>query len=296
MSRQTVAQWITECLVVSEKADLYGAKKCTGFSLVHVAGGSRIELKTVKIGARAHDPKELARLFEGTAENFAGGVPGVQQFELLAFYDDNDQPQSRYPLRKAADPDHAGIGTEAPTTAGVTSQMMRLTEAAFRISNHHGAELFRLMDKVIERQDKRIETLEREQHDAIELAVAVVQKSATDQHSRMIELLKLKQSAKDREAIMRVLPAVANRVLGKEIFPQGVADTAIFEHLAESLDEDQIKKMSVILRPEQWAFVADRLVEVLKKKQAREVEEKRLEESAKENGGAIVTTATEAAE
>lgn len=295
MSRQTVRQWITECLTVSEKADLYGAKKCTGFSLVHIAGGSRVELKTVKIGARAHDPKELANLFEGTAENFAGGVPGVQQFELLAFYDDGDQPQSRYPLRKAADADHTGIGTEAPTTAGVTSQMMRLAEACFRISNHHSAELHRMTERIIERQDKRIETLEREQHEAIELAVAVVQKSATDQHTRMVELLKLKQSAKDRETIMRILPAVANRVLGKEIFPQGMADTAIFEHLAESLDEEQIKKLSVILKPDQWAFVADRLVEVLKKKQAREAEEKRLEETS--NGGAIVTTGSaEAAE
>lgn len=288
--RQTIRQWIVECLSVSEKAELYGAKKCTGLSLVHVSGATKVELKTVKIGARSYDPKELASLFQGTADNFAGGVPGVQQFELLAFYDDGEQPQSFYPFRVAADPDHQGLATEGPTSTGITSQLMRHNEAVSRLGWHHTGEVFRVLERTIDRQDKRIEMLEKEQLDAIELAKELVLKQAADSHNRTIELLKLKQSAKDREAIMRILPPVINRVTGKEIFPQNMVDTAIFENMAETLDEAQIKQLATILKPEQWALVADRLVQALENKAKREEEEKKIEQGG--NGTITTTTST----
>lgn len=268
--RKSLRQFIAECLLVSEKQDLYGVKKCTGFSLVHMRGGQEIELKTIKIGSRQWEPKELAELFESTAETFAGGVPGTQQFQVMAFYDDQERPQSFYPFRKACDPDHEGITTEAPTPTGQLSQFMRHLEAKERMTSQYTVSIFSILERTIKTQADRISMLEREQFDAVDLAKEMILKNATENHDREVNLLKAKQNASDREKIVALLPAVANRVFGKEVFPQSVADSSLFENLAGTLTEKQVQQLSQVLTPEQWGLVAARLVDHLDKKASRE--------------------------
>lgn len=279
--RQTMRQFIADCLLVSEKQDLYGVKRCSGFSLVHMRGGQQVELKTVRIGSRSWDTKELAQLFESVAENFAGGVPGVQQFQLLAFYDDQDQPQSFYPFRKAGEQEGDGIVTEGPTGTGPMAQMMRHYEADRRITTQYASTLFSYMERLLDKAGKRIEQLEQQEQDAIELAKTVVMEQSQKQHERRIEIMKLERAEKDRDTIVKLLPAVANRVLGKEIIPQSDADSAIIEHLADTLEPDQVQKLAAVLRPEQWALIADRVLQVLDSKAKRE---KAREEATKTAG------------
>jgi hypothetical protein len=285
--RQTMRQFIAECLLVSEKQDLYGVKKCTGFSLVHVRGGQQVELKTIKIGAKAWDTKELANLFETVAENFAGGVPGVQQFQLLAFYDDNDQPQSFYPFRKAGEQEGEGIVTEAPTGSGPQAQFMRHYEADRRITTQYANSLFSHMERMLERAVKRIEQLESQEQHAIELAKTAIFEQVTKEHERRKEIMRLERAEKDREAILRLLPSLANKVVGKDVFPQATADSALLEHLAESLDQEQVAKLASILRPEQWGLLADRILQILEKKEKREKERQEL---LRKNGSITLLT------
>lgn len=273
--RKNLRQFITECLLVSDKQDLYGVKKCTGFSLVHMRGGQEVELKTIKIGSRQWEPKDLAELFESTAETFAGGVPGTQQFQVMAFYDDNERPQSFYPFRKTCDPEHDGITTEPPTPTGQLSQMMRHLEAKERMTSQYTVSIFSILERTVKVQADRIAALEKEQFDAVDLAKEMILKSASENHGREMELLKAKQSAGDREKVLALLPAVVNRVTGKEIFPQSTADSALFENLAGSLTEKQVQQLASILTPEQWGLVAARLVDVVDKRIAKEESEKK---------------------
>ncbi len=273
--RKNLRQFITECLLVSDKQDLYGVKKCTGFSLLHMRGGQEVELKTIKIGSRQWEPKDLAELFESTAETFAGGVPGTQQFQVVAFYDDNERPQSFYPFRKTCDPEHDGITTEPPTPTGQLSQFMRHLEAKERMTSQYTVSIFSILERTVKVQADRIASLEKEQFDAVDLAKEMILKSAAQSHDREMELLKAKQSAGDREKVLALLPAVVNRVTGKEIFPQATADTALFENLAGSLTEKQVQQLSSILTPEQWGLVAARLVDAVDKKVAKEEAEKK---------------------
>ncbi len=272
--RKNLRQFITECLLVSDKQDLYGVKKCTGFSLLHMRGGQEVELKTIKIGSRQWEPKDLAELFESTAETFAGGVPGTQQFQVVAFYDDNERPQSFYPFRKTCDPEHDGITTEPPTPTGQLSQFMRHLEAKERMTSQYTVSIFSILERTVKVQADRIASLEKEQFDAVDLAKEMILKSAAQSHDREMELLKAKQSAGDREKVLALLPAVVNRVTGKEIFPQATADTALFENLAGSLTEKQVQQLSSILTPEQWGLVAARLVDAVDKKIAKEEADK----------------------
>lgn len=273
--RKNLRQFITECLLVSDKQDLYGVKKCTGFSLVHMRGGQEVELKTIKIGSRQWEPKDLAELFESTAETFAGGVPGTQQFQVMAFYDDNERPQSFYPFRKACDPDHDGITTEPPTSTGQLSQFMRHLEAKERMTSQYTVSIFSILERTVKTQADRIAALEKEQFDAVDLAKEMILKSVAQNHDREMELLKAKQSAGDREKVLALLPAVVNRISGKEIFPQSTADSALFENLAGSLTEKQVQQLAGVLTPEQWGLVAARLVDVVDKRIAREEAEKK---------------------
>lgn len=273
--RKNLRQFITECLLVSDKQDLYGVKKCTGFSLLHMRGGQEVELKTIKIGSRQWEPKDLAELFESTAETFAGGVPGTQQFQVVAFYDDNERPQSFYPFRKTCDPEHDGITTEPPTPTGQLSQFMRHLEAKERMTSQYTVSIFSILERTVKSQADRIAMLEKEQFDAVDLAKEMILKSAAQSHDREMELLKAKQSAGDREKVLALLPAVVNRVTGKEIFPQSTADSALFENLAGSLTEKQVQQLASILTPEQWGLVAARLVDVVDKRIAKEESEKK---------------------
>jgi len=278
--RPTLQQFIAECLLVDEKQDLYGVKKCTGFALVHERGGAQHELKTIRIGARAWDPKELADILESTAETFAGGVPGVQQFQVLAFFDDQGQPQSFYPFRKSGgDIDHGGLATEPPTTSGLMQQLMRLFEANTRITHQYSSAVFATMERAINKLDDRCARLEQEQHDTIELAKELVFQKASNEHGFAIARIEAEQKANDRATVMRLLPPVVNRITGKEIFPQASADSAIIDQMAESLTQQQIQQLAGILTKEQWGLLADRLVQSLERKAARE------KASGRVNGG-----------
>lgn len=276
MARQALSDWIRENLNVSilGSDDKIGVKKCTAFSLVHMQGNQQVELKTISIGSKQWEPRELASLFDTAAETFAGGVPGVQQFQVLAFYDDKDKPQGFYPLRKNGESEAYGLGTEPPTTVGLTQQLMRHNEALARLSASHSDSLLNRQSDIIEKLLTRMGKLEEENFDTVELAKELIMKQAADQHTRAIELIKTKQSAEDRKALMRLAPPLANKLLGREIFPQSAVDTSIIENLAESLDEKQIMALSQVLKPEQFALIADRMVDIIKKrKEAGELTE-----------------------
>lgn len=270
MARQSIAGFVRDCLCVSEKENLVGIQKCTGFALVHMQGNQQVELKTIKLGSRQWDPKEIGETLEGVAENFAAGIPGVQQFQVLAFYDGRERPQSFYPFRKSGESEGFGLATEPPTTTGLLQSLMRHNEANTRVVANLSVGILDKYEKLLDKALSRIDKLEEENFDTVELAKDLVMKQAADQHSNRMEEIKTRQSMEDRKVAMRLLPAIANRVLGKEIFPQAAADTAMFEHLAETLDKDQIQKLASVLRPDQWGLVADRLNEILKRKVAEE--------------------------
>ncbi|MCF1193239.1 hypothetical protein LRR18_16740, partial [Mangrovimonas sp. AS39] len=143
------------------------------------------------------------------------------------------------------------------------------------MTSQYTVSIFSILERTVKSQADRIAMLEKEQFDAVDLAKEMILKSAAQSHDREMELLKAKQSAGDREKVLALLPAVVNRVTGKEIFPQATADTALFENLAGSLTEKQVQQLSSILTPEQWGLVAARLVDAVDKKVAKEEAEKK---------------------
>ena len=68
---------------------------------------------------------------------------------------------------------------------------------------------------------------------------------------------------------MKFAPPLINTVLGKEIFPQSVADTALIDSIANHLSEEQIEMLATsnLFPPVVWGPLAQRLDHALKKKE-----------------------------
>ena len=77
-------------------------------------------------------------------------------------------------------------------------------------------------------------------------------------------------TALERQRVARLVRrSPADAVCGRDVIPIGMADAAIIEHLADTLTNDQIQTIAGVLKPEQWAPIADRLLRIRKDKIAK---------------------------
>ena len=288
--KQSLATWLRDCLnvgsipgtnvknkevsvdeegeVTSEFDSDETGKKCTSLVLVHHQGNRKEEVRAISIGSRAFDPKELAEMFEQMAVNIAGGIPGVQQFSVLCFFDEQDKPSSFYPWRLAGESDSYGLGTEPPTDTGERQASMRHTENIFRIAagrdesrDRRDNEFFDMLMKERTEMRDEIKRMRQEELNTIELARNVILEKAANLHKHQMELEDRKSGNATKARLLQLLPVLVNQITGREIFPQGVADTALIDSLADHMTQDQIMKLSSILSGEQMAMVAPRLLQ-----------------------------------
>jgi hypothetical protein len=85
--------------------------------------------------------------------------------------------------------------------------------------------------------------------------------------------LEFERGSEERARIMKALPPLVNKVLGKEVFPQSMVDTSLLEGLLESADEEQIQRIfnavMPVLKPEQAAFLMSRFADIQESMNAR---------------------------
>lgn len=255
MAKQSLESWIREAL-----SDLDKEGTCSALALEHVmANGSRTEVHTVRLSGRQWKPEDLAQLFQHKADSYAQELPGVQSFCMMAFYGDRTTPEARHPFRVTGELEYnSGLATEGPTETGARAQQMRLTEAIVQ-----GA--FGMVKVAFENQNRSVEQLSRENAHLRNQNVEyfnmakdlMVEQSKGDHEFRLKEI-----SAQERAKLFGYIPALANTVFGKEIFPQSTADTAIIEQLLVALTPEKVKALAAILPPKVWMALASRLEEL----------------------------------
>lgn len=276
--RKNLAAWIHDELVgIGERKE-----RCQAFSVRHQNGTQLVELKTIPLGNREWEPKELEKFLNDVAETHAGGLTGTQQYLFCSFYDGSNEPNGFYPKRiqggDASDGSMGGLATEPPTTSGHMTQMMRHNEAHMRSSFLHQEAVMDRMLTIIDRQGTMIEKLMTENHDAIDACKEVIMQKASDRHQMDLELQRNERNALLMATATKYLPAIANVVTGREIFPQSTADTVLIEGLAESMTQEQAVKLVAILDDKQKALLLPRMNEIIEKKA------KALEVIARANG------------
>ncbi len=263
MKRQTLDQWVRECLVDPDKDG-----KCTAMTLVHMQGQAEKELHTVRLGGKPWDPKDLAGLFRGKAEAYAAELMGTQTFNILAFYADRGEPQARKPFVLQGETDHHGM-TEPPTKEGQTMQGMRHMEAVIQLAFRQTAMLFEQSQHTVTALVQQNGTLMRENRESFEMMKELMIRQIQTDDERAMKRLEYERKSSERSKWLGMAPALVNTLTGRDIFPQSNADTALIDAVVDSIDEEGISKLSTIIKPEVWAPLASRMA---KRLQARRMD------------------------
>lgn len=267
MARKTLEDWIHEAITDSDKA-----KPCSAIGLLHETPSGPKEVHTKRFGKGDNSPSNLAALFNGKAQSYAEALPGVQTFWLYAFYGKNEE-EARHPFVINGVQEYGGLATEPPTSVGRQSQDMRHTEAmvqmSYRAISEANATVMRAAESAIRRsevQDATILRLTEENNRAIEYVLNQRFEAMQQEAGRDLERMRYERETGEREKFFRMIPALANTILGADVFPQSSQDTALIEAAFDNLSEDQVKMLAGGLPQEVGGMLLARFGEGLKRK------------------------------
>lgn len=278
MARQTLESFIRDALTDKDKDG-----PCTSISLVHrggAGGQQELEVHTTKLAGRTVDPHDLAVMFKNKADGYSQDLPGVQYFSLLFFYRGSNQAEARFPFLVNGKTDLDGA-TEGPDEKGRTQQGMRHAEMLIQQVYRRQQILDDFQLRLLERADRRIHTLEQENRDMFDIFRQVMLDKITAENNQQMQRLEFERKTKEREKLLTFAPALINTILGREVFPQSTADTALVETIAESLGPEDVEKLisSGVIKPELMGPLFNRLSQVMQKKEAEREKQKLLSPS-----------------
>ena len=282
--RKSLAKWIDEALTDTDKDG-----PITAIALVHMLGQQRQELHMVKLGSTSNTSGEaLEKLLKGKAEAYAQDLDGVQTFALLAFYGKSNTEQAIMPFKvlPQVNPETAGLATEPPTPEGRMQQRMRWDDAlqmqVYRrqqVMDDHSIRVMERMDSMLGRAQSMNESLMRENMEAFTIIKEMLNERALGQHNRQMEQLQFQRATEERQKLLKFAPVLINTILGKEIFPQSTADTALIESIAENLDDKMISKLAEMELPQEvMGPLAARVMKAMEDKEKREAEARKAKE------------------
>jgi len=271
--KKTLEAWLTEAMNDPDKD-----AKCSMIVLVHMVGQQQKEIHTTKFGnGKSWSGNELGAMFHGKATAYCQDLPGSQTFQLLAFYGDRTTPEAFQPFVINVNADSFnGLATEPPTEQGRLQASMRREEMLIQQVYRRQQVMDEYTIKVIESQASTIRSLSTENRDAFTIVKDMLMEKALDDHKRKMEQLNFERSTGERKKWMGWIPALTNQILGREVFPQSTADTSLVESITESLSEDDIMKLTTVIKPELMGPLAARMHEFMLKKKKEEESLKQL--------------------
>jgi hypothetical protein len=286
---KTLEKWIEDAM---RDGDKQGKLSC--LQLVVRVGMADRELH-VKRFEPSDDcsPHVLAEMFHGKAMAYAQGIEGRQQFCLNAMYGGRAEVEAMHPFRvnPPADP-NAGYATEEATLTGRTMQAMRHGEDMHAASKGFLQVVFNRQNQMDARSDERerlamererifsqsIQALIQENLQAVEIVKKMTLMQMEADHRRAMELEEYRRKTTERAGWMKMAPPLANQLLGKEIFPQSVEDTAIVEGIADVFlaNPEYLKMLEGVFPPEKLAPIVSRISRIQAERAKLEEEMKKL--------------------
>lgn len=269
----TLGQWITEVLLDTNQDGV-----CTTISCCHKIGTADDEVYAVKLEGKQWNAEQLGEIFLRKAQSAVQDVPNSQSFYLYAFYANRKQYQAKHHFRIDGGMELSAGTTEPPTKEGGLSQTMRMSEAAFQTNMRMMMENMRMTLEIQQSTVRDLHDTRTENRELIGVFKdLMIEKAANNHQNRMTELA-AEQSKRDREFMYQIGPSLVNRITGKEILPESMADAGLIEVLIDSVDENSIKLLQSKLPPVAYATLAGRAAEHWKKKrEAQELAIKALE-------------------
>jgi len=272
--------WIHEALTDDQK------EGCRQLSLVHVLGtpGGIIhdEIDVVRLSpAQSNEPAAIGARFRHKAQVYAQELIGVQSFMILAFYGVNKEPEAKHPFMVNGETSFQGLATEGPTETGKLQQNMRLTEAIVQGSFRQNAMTFDMMMRTFDMMTRVNARMQETLDGAFE-------RLYNERSDRLQDNNAFRLKENDRKLIEKMIdlaPSLINNMTGKDIFPQGTADEALLNAIADELDPQKIQLLQQVVPPKLWPLLATRFEAQLKKRIAAEQAAKQSASNTEESNG-----------
>jgi hypothetical protein len=241
---------------------------CTALVLMHKIGETEDEVMTSKLGAGSPaQPIDYAKMFMNAAEDDAHDLPGSQQYCIKAFFG-KDEHEGRHVFQvfgkgQAED----GYVSEGPDPRGQKMQGMRTAEMIFQLSWKQAATMMQSSQDIISHQNKMLVEAMSENREMLMVMKELVLAQAKVDHELRLAEINAERNAKMMSGLIGMAPPLANTLFGKEVFPQGFADSKMLESIAEGIeDEAQLGALQMFLKPELAALVTNRLLEIMRAK------------------------------
>lgn len=269
--RKPMDVWIREAMLDEEPGE-----KLKQLRLIHMVGMQQRELRTTVFGTKAFTPENLAKMFRGLAETHVQELAGVHTFELQAFYGDRTEPEAYYPFLVNSEGDHSGLYTESPTEQGKVQQNMRHAEMVIQQAYRRQERLDELTIRFAEMQANYVVRLTDDNREMFAVMKDMMMNASLNSHQHQMQQLQYSRETEERAKFLSYAPALINTILGREIFPQNNADTALIDAAAEALGEDDIMKLAGIMPPELMGPLASRIEQAMAKKRRKQEEMDRI--------------------
>jgi uncharacterized membrane protein len=284
---KSLQSWIDDAL--SDK-DKDGA--ISGLALVYKKpeGGSK-EVHGVKLTGRTWEAAKLSDLFIGKAEAFAQDLPGIQRFELQAFYAARREPEATHNFivndGEISQGGAARTVKESPDATGLTAQLMRHLERKDERLTSIVETFATVTLQQTQRMQEELNAARAEVNDSYAIVREMMMRERGEQHAMRMKEIELQNSGEQNKQIMKILPALVNTASGKEVFPQATADTVLIEGLAENVDPKSLEALVSmgVLKEEVAAPLILRLNQSRERKRLEEEATKKLPPAKNTNGG-----------
>lgn len=276
-SVKNMAKWLRECVYLAPEEDSkarFARVVCTQLVKGNKRGEEVFSLDVPKKPSEEW-PDNAASEMWGKLQLETATLGGLQKYVLYAYHTgDNERHTSRFviKLQGIEDDESDDLDSEGTGKDGQISQNMRHTEAMAKIvaamiptmvSGYNS--MIARQSAMLDRQNQTIETLMADKIAGLE----VMRQLSDDAEEREIRLTQARAKAKGIENLVGklgiLLPAAANKIAGKPIFPaQDHAVMMMVKGLFTSIasDENKLKTLATVLDPAQSVAFMNILEEV----------------------------------
>lgn len=253
--------WLRECLYSVIEGD-DGAVRFARVVVRQLTKGNKKgeEAFSIDVPKKAGDDwcDTAALEIHGKLQNEVASLGGLQKYALYAYHSgDYENHTARFIVRLQGvsdDDDEDGLNSEGPDKTGLVSQAMRHTEA----SNRTMVALVQGLVGTYQSTISRLAAMNEKLLDDKLASMELIQEMQEDQDNRQAKAMTAKAKAKGVEQLVGklglLLPALANKVSGKPIFP--VEDSsmmmmvrALFTSMATN--PERLDKLMSLLSPEE---------------------------------------------
>lgn len=254
---QRVATWFAQVIHStreSDKGDLATIK------LFHVGPKKLDELWSEDFES-GYSPEDYARLIILEAESDAESMGGLQTYSLHAFYGRRKSAGRKCRFRIQGTEDLLSVDetSEGANAEGLLKQAYRHLEVTTKVALGSVEGMMRRMDRQLERSESRADALS-DRH----FAVLKLQEDLISQRQER-ELESLQAANKEKrldeavDAGKVLLPAIINRLAGKNVLPAANGNDLAIAALLDSVDAEQVSKImdGDIFKPAQLAALME---------------------------------------